>query len=270
MTTRAMEDDLIYDVGFNRGQDTDFYLKKGFRVLAIEALPRLCDLGRERFRSCIESGQLTILNVAIASTPGPITFFECEKDEWGTISADMARRNTRLGAKSSQITVQGASFADILREYGVPYFLKVDIEGADLLCLSALEEFQARPRHISIEAEVDFLSALRNELGVFQSLGYSKFKVVRQGHVPLQACPFPQAEGAYVDYRFEYGSSGLFGEEAPGAWMSATETLKQYSRIVRVQRLFGAKGIVRRFPFGDKVINRLQPDVSWYDTHATT
>ena len=187
----------------------------------------------------------------------------------GHDSAEMARRNSRLGAKSSEITVQGASFADIVREHGVPYFLKVDIEGADLLCLSALREFEARPRYISIEAEVDFLSALRNELGVFQSLGYSKFKVVRQGHVPSQACPFPQKEGAYVDYRFEYGSSGLFGEEAPGEWVSPAEALNRYARIVRMQRLFGAKGIVRRFPFGDKVINRLRPDVSWYDTHAT-
>jgi hypothetical protein len=29
--------DLIFDVGFHRGEDTDFYLKKGFRVVAVEA-----------------------------------------------------------------------------------------------------------------------------------------------------------------------------------------------------------------------------------------
>ena len=29
--------DLIYDVGMHRGEDTAFYLRKGFRVVAVEA-----------------------------------------------------------------------------------------------------------------------------------------------------------------------------------------------------------------------------------------
>ena len=33
--------DLIYDVGFHQGEDTAFYLKKGFLVVAFEAHPRL-------------------------------------------------------------------------------------------------------------------------------------------------------------------------------------------------------------------------------------
>ena len=35
---------LIFDVGCNDGQDSDFYLKKGFRVVAVEANPALCEL----------------------------------------------------------------------------------------------------------------------------------------------------------------------------------------------------------------------------------
>ena len=30
----AKHQDLIYDVGFQHGEDTAFYLKKGFRVVA--------------------------------------------------------------------------------------------------------------------------------------------------------------------------------------------------------------------------------------------
>ena len=33
------EDDLIYDVGMHRAEDTEFYLAKGFRVIAVEASP---------------------------------------------------------------------------------------------------------------------------------------------------------------------------------------------------------------------------------------
>jgi hypothetical protein len=147
--------------------------------------------------------------------------------------------------------------------------LKVDIEGADLLCLKALGELGERPRYVSIEAEVDVLSGIRHEIAVLSELGYARFKIVRQGHVPLQSCPFPAREGQYVEYKFPYGSSGMFGEEAPGEWLSGDRAVETYRKIVRVQRLFGDKGWVRRLPLGNKVTNFIQPDVSWYDTHAS-
>ncbi len=33
---------LIYDVGMHNGADTDYYLKKGAKVVSIEADPQLC------------------------------------------------------------------------------------------------------------------------------------------------------------------------------------------------------------------------------------
>ena len=45
MANRAM----IFDVGCHNGQDFVFYLKKGFKVVAIEANPTLCTELRQRF-----------------------------------------------------------------------------------------------------------------------------------------------------------------------------------------------------------------------------
>jgi FkbM family methyltransferase len=264
-----MQSDLIYDVGFHYGEDTEFYLTKGFKVLAIEAHPALYQAGREKFSRAIESGSLTLLNLAVAETSGPISFFESDNDVWGSIRRDAASRNERLGASWREIQVEGRRFDEILREYAVPYYLKVDIEGADLLCLKALKELDDRPKYVSIEAEVDVLSAIRHEIAALSELGYAKFKIVRQGHVPLQSCPFPAREGLYVEYKFPYGSSGMFGEEAPGEWLSGERTVETYRKIVRIQRLFGDKGWIRRLPLGNKVTNFVQPDVSWYDTHAS-
>ena len=66
---------LIYDVGLHLGEDAEFYLKKGFRVLGIEAVAKHCAQARERLRRYIDSGQLTILNVAITDSSGPTRFF---------------------------------------------------------------------------------------------------------------------------------------------------------------------------------------------------
>jgi FkbM family methyltransferase len=264
-----MQRDLIYDVGFHRGEDTEFYLAKGFKVVAIEAHPALYQAGLQKFTHAIESGRLVLLNVAVAETSGPISFFESDNDVWGSIRRDTAQRNERLGAGWREITVEGMQFGEILRQFGIPYYMKVDIEGADLLCLKALAELDDRPQYISVEAEVDALSGIRQEIAALRSLGYVKFKIVRQGHVPLQSCPFPAREGQFVEHKFPYGSSGMFGEEAPGQWLSGDQAVERYRKIVRVQRLFGDKGWIRRLPLGNKITNVLQPDVSWYDTHAS-
>lgn len=46
----SAQPDLIFDIGMHNGDDSDYYLKKGFRVIAIEANPTLCALGAARFK----------------------------------------------------------------------------------------------------------------------------------------------------------------------------------------------------------------------------
>ena len=44
---------LIYDVGMNKGEETDFYLKKGFRVIGFEANPNLTESCRKRIKLAV-------------------------------------------------------------------------------------------------------------------------------------------------------------------------------------------------------------------------
>jgi len=55
---QAAQHKLIYDVGAHKGEDTEFYLKKGFSVVAIEANPALCLGLTKRFEEFINSGRL--------------------------------------------------------------------------------------------------------------------------------------------------------------------------------------------------------------------
>jgi FkbM family methyltransferase len=45
-----MNPKLIYDVGMHNGDDTAYYLRRGFRVIAIEPNPALVATAAERFR----------------------------------------------------------------------------------------------------------------------------------------------------------------------------------------------------------------------------
>jgi|RhiMetdeSRZDD1v2_1073273.scaffolds.fasta_scaffold172015_2 FkbM family methyltransferase len=268
-----MRSDLIYDVGAHKGEDAEFYLLKGFRVVAIEAVPTLCDEIRVRLRSYLKSGQLTLINAAIADTVGPITFFVNQKiSVYGTAWENWAKRNELFGAPSNKTTVNGIRFSDVLAHHGIPYYLKIDIEGSDLLCLNALKLFRSLPKYVSIEsATVRWTDALE-EFSLFRELGYSKFKLVQQRDVPKQRCPNPPAEGKYVDHQFEKGSSGLFGEEVPGKWMSEREAINSYRVKFLRYRLVGDESILWRSKYGQYFYNRYATRllrVGWYDTHAT-
>jgi len=144
---------LVFDVGLHRGEDTRFYLAKGFDVVAVEAMPDLARRAAEELRDYVESGQLVIENVAIAEEAGPVSFYVNPASEWGTIRADWARRNERLGSPSTgSFTVTALRFGGLLERHGAPHYLKIDIEGADLLCLETLDPAES-PTFVSIESD---------------------------------------------------------------------------------------------------------------------
>jgi FkbM family methyltransferase len=59
---------LVYDVGMFNGDDTAYYLKKGFRVVGSEANPHLIPQLTERFSTDIEQKRLVVENVAVAES----------------------------------------------------------------------------------------------------------------------------------------------------------------------------------------------------------
>ncbi|MGA9380244.1 MAG: FkbM family methyltransferase [Phormidium sp.] len=266
-----MDNNLIIDVGVNTGQDTEFYLKKGFKVVGIEAHPDIYESTKQRLNSYIEKGQLILLNIAVSPQDAPITFYaNLQRNFWGTTVIDVATEKERaFGAGFIEITVEGRRFESILQEFGIPYYLKVDIEGADLLCVKALRQFDTKPRFISIESTKESWNAMLEELAVFQELGYQKFKAINQAKIVKQVCPSPAKEGQYVPDKFEYGASGLFGEETPGNWLSHSEIINVYKSIFWIYKIIGINGIIYPFPLGKKLLEGLNIKEPWYDTHAS-
>ena len=236
-----MRSNLIYDAGAHRGEDTEFYLKKGFDVVSIEAHPELAKELRTRFAREIATGQLIVVEAAIAEHHGTIDFYTNDViSVWGTTQPEWVKRNERHDAPSTCITVKATTFSDILRRYGVPYYLKIDIEGADLLCVKAFVGEREKPKFISIESNKRCWQGLLDEFELLKQLGYKRFKLIDQVLVELQEVPVPAREGRPgVAHQFEIGSSGLFGEELPGQWLNPEEAIAKYRRIFPKYKLLG-------------------------------
>ena len=280
MNKTRKHEDLVYDVGIHKGEDTDYYLKKGFKVIGFEADPDLSALCRSRFSREIENGRLIIVEGAIVEMPQGETKRQTVKfyknktiTEWGTVSYDWVRRNEIFGTSSEVIEVPSVNFGQCLEQYGIPHFLKVDIEGMDTLCLKALLNCDAKPNYVSIESEKVVFRQLVEEFNLFRQLGYTKFKAVQQLSVPYQAEPNPSKEGSYVGYHFKDDSSGLFGEDLPGEWRHYNQVINEYRIIFILYKLFGDCGKLNSSSIGRglrKVLSKLlrRPIPGWYDTHA--
>lgn len=263
---------MIMDVGMHLGEDTQFYLDKGFRVVAIEAHPQFLAENRIKFRDYIEKGLLEIVPLAIAEKDGEVPFYLFpEKSDWGTLDSGYAQRNIARGTAHKIVEVPSVTFESILQRYGIPYYLKIDIEGADILCIKALHHFAERPKYVSFEAELISFESTFEALSHLYVLGYRRFKIVNQRINPARRCPDPPREGKYVNAGFTNTMSGPFGEEAAGDWESIEETLERYRRILRAQRLFCPEGRYPRLqPTFDRVSQFFGGEpLGWYDFHAT-
>jgi FkbM family methyltransferase len=234
---------LIYDVGMNNGDDTAYYLSRGHRVVAVEAVPEFVEAGRARFFQQIASGQVIILNVAIAEECGYSDFWVCDEvKEWSSLYKQLAGRDDK---KHHKIIVRASTFREILTKHGCPHYLKIDIEASDRLCLSALQE-SALPQFISVESECGGNKSLtaREYLAIIEKMqgcGYNRFKLVNQHTlVPVNRSTLKDVfDSSYRDatragieqrckWRFPEGSSGPFGNDIPGPWMECSEATDVY------------------------------------------
>ncbi|SHM85954.1 FkbM family methyltransferase [Bradyrhizobium lablabi] len=258
-----MNRSLIFDIGCHIGEDSEFYLKKGFHVVAVEANPALCVILRKRFVKEIIEGRFVLVEKAIAERDGQVEFFVNKASIWGTIRSHMAERNAAAGAESTKISVPSTRFRSLIEQFGMPYYLKVDIEGADHLCLEGLQSFSDRPMYASIEVDQSSVFEMHQSVKLFKQTGYTRFQIVNQGLVPLVRSPNPASEGQYAPHEFPEGATGTFGKELPGEWITETQSRLEFVKIFARNKL---DGLSKKAP-GLKMLRSRVPG-SWYDLHG--
>jgi FkbM family methyltransferase len=273
-----MAEKLVYDVGMETGDDTAFYLSRGCRVVGIEANPYLFPMLKERFAAELKQGLLYIINKAVSNVSGTVQFAaNRDRTQFSSMATDFIERYANQGDKLDFIEVEVVSLADILRRYGIPYYLKIDVEGMDMACVETLHSFNERPQYLSLESCVtsgiaEFEKAF-SELAHLWVLGYRHFKYVDQAALGELGGRLLQAEGTSIHYKHRHGNSGPFGEEAPGTWLDIEHTLHAMRRHIGYQNTLGFGG-KRSKRFLSKIGNRLRryskglPSHSWYDLHA--
>jgi FkbM family methyltransferase len=239
MIRYAKQSRLVFDLGMNNGDDTAFYLRRGFSVVALDANPALCKAAENRFSVAIGERRLNVVNAAIWETTGNKTFYlNLDNDHWSSLDIGWAGRDV---SRCTEITVPCVTLANLFEQFGVPHYLKIDVEGVDLTVLEQLRGNHLLPQYVSVEDcrfGFQYIDALAG-------CGYDGFKLLDQSTVPRIIDPT-------IGQAFPSGSSGPFGEDVPGEWLSCEDIIACYSTTVR-----------------DRQGNRLAPKTRWWDIHCT-
>ncbi len=271
MRSRASHENLVFDVGLNRGQDTANYLAKGFDVVAIEANPELVEYCSRRFSKEIDIGRLAILEGAIIRdgmcdvTNDTVRFYTNGNDAWGTVISTSTLEYGARTDTSQYVDVPVLDIEDVYDRYGVPFYLKTDIEGADIVCLEALRNKKNRPAYISMESDIDSYRQVAYEINLLDSLGYDAFQVVNQKDLAKILSP---------DSILEYGGSGDFGPWLPeNQWRDKRHAMRLHRELSVWHALFSRQGLLRETPLQrplTSVLSRVRGFTipSWHDTHA--
>lgn len=206
---------IIYDIGANNGDDIPYYLRKADVVVAIEANPALCRQMRERFSSEIQQGRLVIENCVLTSEKqGETVPFYIHKTDHVLSQFPPPKSNPE---HFERVLLLGKSISQLFKEYGFPYYVKIDIEGYDHVLLRSLFSNNIVPCYISAESHSIEVFLLLTSLG-----GYNLFKIVNGRSVASEYRNhiIKTIDGEEV-YSFPYHSAGPFGEDVAGNWINS-------------------------------------------------
>lgn len=226
---------IAYDIGMHNGDDTHYYLSKGYDVVSVEANSALCQAAAERFASEVSNKRLTILNFAISDKRGEIDFYHHKQEsEWGTIVKPEDLSEWTMSP------VKTAPLSDIVLAGPEADFIKIDIEGADYFALDSLQAANRMPK--SIVCEAHSLKILCKLI----VMDYKRFRIVngKSARKAYRKHKITTLAGERMPFRFSSHSSGPVGSDLPGEWYSAEQAA----------HLWGARALM----YGH----------GWFDIHA--
>lgn len=241
------DDYYVIDVGMHDGKDSEYYLRRGFKVIAFEANPELCKNAVKYFANKGYDDRIDIRNLAISHKPGEaLSFFvNRHNSTWSSLDEKLGKR--RDGAE--EITVTTCDLGEELSQvFHLIHMVKIDIEGFDAVALQQLLSHPNPPKYVSVEnGTLQMITLLANA-------GYDGFKFSNQREVPYQPKPKDQKHGYIVDTSFAKGASGHFGEDIIGGWRNKNEA------VILCNALSAAREVASGNLFAEAI--------GWFDMHA--
>jgi len=172
-----LKDDMVFDIGANVGERVAALLEVGCRVVAVEPQEECCALIR-KFKA--KPGSLHVVPKACGATTGSAELRSGSgTDVLATISKEYistVKKSGRFGAHSWEKTktVPVCTADDLVREFGTPRFIKIDVEGFEV---PVLEGLNTAPEILSFEFTPEMAAAMQVCVGHCERMGLVEFNI---------------------------------------------------------------------------------------------
>jgi FkbM family methyltransferase len=154
---------FCFDVGANHGEYTATFLSLGARrVVAVEPQSDVARFVTETFPNEIQSGALVVRAQAVGSKKGLAKLFPAQDvgKSMSTLSSVFVEISRAKGRSWDEVAIEVdvVTLDSLIEEFGVPDYIKIDVEGFDLEVLLGLSrpiallsfEFNTEPGLIDI------------------------------------------------------------------------------------------------------------------------
>ena len=166
------KDDLCFDIGANYGRRTEIFLKLGARVVAVEPQDACIQELEKKYGS---NKRVILVKKAISDKQGEEelmisdshTLSSMSKEWINSIkSSDMFFVSTQAFSWQKTAKVRVTTLNQLIKEYGKPAFLKIDVEGYEYKVLKSLSEpikvvsFEFTPTQVFILSAINIVKHL--------------------------------------------------------------------------------------------------------------
>ena len=214
---RSIMKKIIYDLGSNNGDNIPYYLMRSDSVVAIEANSKLCKDVKERFKNEILDGRLFVENCIVVADNNKLKSnreFYIQKD--AHVLSQYPRPSEEILKYFKKTKVKAKNLISLIKKYGEPYYVKVDVENYDYEIISSLFENKIFPKYLSVEC---YNKKIYEK--IMNNAFYNAYKLVCGSNVNKQ-----YGKRSYlnkqekVSYSFPIHSAGPFGNDIDGKWLT--------------------------------------------------